>query len=309
MTTRILQAGEIEGSATTIPRLRLPPGNGYFSARAARLRHLAEGHALGEWLRYLAQVADRQDLALASFPAVAGPDATVIARSHEFALPPLSPLGWKRDPVWKEALRRMAAELAGSGPVPARAVAARLAAADDVWLDDQVNLLLGATIEGLDIAASLLLGAALQVYWVRLAADLNPADVGVLEVPNLCPVCGSRPVASIIRTGGADSGLRYLHCSLCESEWHMVRVKCSRCDSTKGISYCQVDGAAGQAKSKIRAETCDECHGYLKIVSMERDPDVDALADDVASLALDVLVDDAGYLRTGFNPLLVTGDS
>ncbi|WP_371682626.1 formate dehydrogenase accessory protein FdhE domain-containing protein [Escherichia coli] len=26
---------------------------------------------------------------------------------------------------------------------------------------------------------------------------------------------------------GTTQGLRYLHCNLCETEWHVVRVKCS----------------------------------------------------------------------------------
>jgi FdhE protein len=305
MTARILQPGEIEGSATVIPTLRLPPAGGYFAARAARLRQLAEGHRLGDWLDYLGRLAELQDAALADFPGSAGPAADVIARSREFALPPLAPLGWQRDPAWHATLRAIAGQLRDSGPAPARAVAARLAVADAAWLDGQANRFLAAATDGLDIAATPLLGAALQVYWTRLAADFDPAAATALDVPNLCPLCGSQPVASVVRIGGAEAGLRYLHCSLCETEWHMVRVKCSHCDSTKGISYCQVDGAAGQ----VRAETCDECHHYLKIVSMERDPGVDPFADDLASLALDLLMDQAGYQRSGFNPLLVAGES
>ena len=44
---------------------------------------------------------------------------------------------------------------------------------------------------------------------------------------------------------------------------------------------------------------------YLKIVYQEKDPNVDPVADDLATLALDMLVDEAGYERSGPNLLLI----
>ncbi len=41
------------------------------------------------------------------------------------------------------------------------------------------------------------------------------------------------------------------------------------------------------------AETCDECNHYLKICYMDRDANVDPCADDLATLALDLLVTEA----------------
>ncbi|HMX17540.1 MAG TPA: formate dehydrogenase accessory protein FdhE, partial [Rhodocyclaceae bacterium] len=54
-------------------------------------------------------------------------------------------------------------------------------------------------------------------------------------------------------------------------------------------------------------ETCDDCHSYLKIVYQEKAPDADPVADDLATLALDILVYEAGYTRAGPNLLLVPG--
>ena len=54
----------------------------------------------------------------------------------------------------------------------------------------------------------------------------------------------------------------------------------------------------------VRAETCDHCRSYLKIVYQEKDPWVDPVADDLATLALDLLLDEAGYARSGPNFLL-----
>ena len=56
----------------------------------------------------------------------------------------------------------------------------------------------------------------------------------------------------------------------------------------------------------VRAETCDACKSYLKIVYQEKGP-VDPVADDLATLTLDILVDEAGYARSGPNLLLVPG--
>ena len=53
----------------------------------------------------------------------------------------------------------------------------------------------------------------------------------------------SLPVASVVRTDSRSQGYRYLHCALCATEWHMVRVTCSHCQSTKGITYQSIDGA------------------------------------------------------------------
>ena len=55
-------------------------------------------------------------------------------------------------------------------------------------------------------------------------------------------------------------------------------------------------------------ETCDTCGHYLKIVHMERDAHVEPVADDLASVTLDLLVSEAGFQRHGVNLLLLFGD-
>jgi FdhE protein len=131
-------------------------------------------------------------------------------------------------------------------------------------------------------------------------------------------------VASVVRIGGQSQGYRYLHCSVCESEWHMVRVKCTCCEANGKISYqglvdkdadpiAENAAAAHEGRtvhkandsSKVaRAETCDDCHTYRKIFNQEHDYNVEPVADDLASMLLDVLVSEAGYARASGNPLL-----
>ena len=79
-----------------------------------------------------------------------------------------------------------------------------------------------------------------------------------------------------------------------------VRVKCTLCGSTKGITYRQVEGDSGL----VRAETCDNCRGYVKILQQQQDPALEPVADDVASLALDLLVRELGYRRGAVNPFM-----
>jgi FdhE protein len=96
-------------------------------------------------------------------------------------------------------------------------------------------------------------------------------------------------------------GTRYCGCGLCGTLWNYVRIKCTLCASTKGISYQEIEGGPGT----VKAETCDSCRGYLKVLQQHKDPAVDIIADDVASLALDLLVREAGFRRGGVNPFLL----
>ena len=167
-------------------------------------------------------------------------------------------------------------------------------------LEAQADAVLAAQTAAVDVAAAPFLMAALQVYWVDLASRVRVDDIPELDVPGACPTCGTLPVASIVRADPKSQGIRYLHCALCATEWHMVRVKCSHCQTTKGISYQSIEDGS----QAIRAECCDTCRTYRKILYQEQDGAVEPVADDLASLALDLLLSDAGYHRASPNPML-----
>jgi FdhE protein len=167
-------------------------------------------------------------------------------------------------------------------------------------LEVQADALLAGRASEVDVATAPFLMSALQVQWVALASQLKADDVAALDVPGVCPVCGTLPVASIVRSDAGSQGYRYLHCALCATEWHLVRVTCSQCQNTENIGYHSIEGSSGA----IRAESCDKCHTYRKILYQEKDADVEPVADDLASLALDLLMADAGYQRGSGNPLL-----
>jgi FdhE protein len=317
MTSRILQPGEIETlSSSQIPFLRLPDSATLFAQRAERLRQLAENHTLGDYLRLIAHIADAQQRCLDQHAPVAPPAAQHLQHCRDHGMPPLGALGLPRDAMWQAALARIIAHVKPHMPAAARAAADVLLAAAPDQLENFATALLSGETQHLNPANAPLLAAALQVYWVRLAAQLGSAQFPRIEPAHLCPVCGSRPVASIARIGAQESGYRYLHCALCSAEWHMVRIKCSHCESTKGIAYHHIDNAqaidtnrspAMDRSQAIKTESCDECNSYAKIVYMERDPQVEPTADDLASLALDLLVSDMGYQRSTPNLMLLHG--
>lgn len=301
---RILQPDEIEAlDRTAMPRVRLPRRETLFTERAARLRQLADGHAIGDYLRLMATLVDAQHRALHTCDAWP-PSVEQIAQACAHGMPIIPATQGHHDGVWRPALAVLLDVLRASGPLPAPVtdILTRLAAPDDAT-DRQVDALLGVGDAPVDAAAAPFLMAALQLAWTARASALAERDVPMLDAHGVCPVCGTLPVASVVRIGGAYQGLRYLHCALCATEWHMVRVKCTHCESTAGIAYHVVDGG-GDA---VKAETCDACRTYRKICYQEKDPLVDPVADDLATLALDLLVGEAGYVRGSGNPLLWQG--
>ena len=139
--------------------------------------------------------------------------------------------------------------------------------------------------------------ASLQVQWAALAVCFTAEANHAFDVPGLCPLCGSEPVASVVYAQSPYQGYRYLHCALCATEWHMVRVQCSRCGASgKSIAFQSAMTGANQendgsaAEAAVRAETCEQCRCYRKILYQEKDPQVEPVADDLASLNLDLLL-------------------
>ena len=141
--------------------------------------------------------------------------------------------------------------------------------------------------------------AALQVHFTRQAALLDAKSLKEVG-DGACPACGGAPVSSLVvgRAGAHNS--RYCVCSLCATQWNYVRIKCTICGSTKGISYQHVEH-----DKQVRAETCDTCHTYVKVMQQIQNPALDPVADDVASLALDLMVRELGYRRGAVNPFML----
>ncbi|HET7065776.1 MAG TPA: formate dehydrogenase accessory protein FdhE [Rudaea sp.] len=316
---RILQPGQIEALAQrSIPRIRLPQPSEVFASRATRLRELAAGNAIGDYLRLMATLVEAQHVALIERTRIAAdvPDVGQLALAREHGMPLLQAAGRRREHGWRNLLKQLCATVAGAKGFPASVAATceRIALTPHDELEAQADALLTGRNAEVDGAMAPFVMAALQVCWVDVVSRFAAADVQPLDIPGICPICGSLPVASIIRTEQPYQGYRFLHCALCATEWHMVRVMCTQCQATKDIGYHSIDGGADAGHehkdngrpgaAAVRAESCDTCHSYRKILYRENDSNVDPVADDLATMTLDLLMTEAGYHRGSGNPLL-----
>jgi FdhE protein len=102
--------------------------------------------------------------------------------------------------------------------------------------------------------------------------------------------------------------LRYLVCARCATEWYLPRVQCASCGATDRLGSLSLDGPGQAAPPAVRAEACDACRRYVKIIDLERVPDAEPVADDAATLVLDLLVGARGYRRAGPNLLAPASD-
>lgn len=321
---RILQPGEIEAlDRTRMPHARLPQPASLFRERAARLQQQAPGNPIGGYLLAMSDIVQAQAALAGRIQTSAwAPEAIAQAQAHAM---PLCNAAEAPAPLWRAALAQLLEQLGQSGqtphlPAPLQQAAQALAQLAPEAQDALAGRILNRRMMADDVLAAPIVMAALQLFYAHQASQLREADVPYTQPMTICPVCASQPVASVLRVGGAEGGLRFLHCSLCCTEWHMVRVKCSHCESTGGIRYQGVVSASQDgpeaspdahsetspdvSKEVVLAETCDNCHTYRKLINQEKDPSAEPLADDLASMRLDLLMGQTAYARASGNPLL-----
>lgn len=315
----LIQPEVIPLHASAADPIVLPEPTTLFADRAARFeRFAARGDGQQAFFAFMAHLSNAQHAAAASVGPRALPDVATVATRHAHRMP-VRPAGLAdADPSWVDALRAVlaASDRLGSAAVPQTVAAARrrLATADPAEIEALGHALLAFDYESLPADLVPWIAAGLQVDWVVAVAALGRDAARPLDVGGVCPCCGSLPVASLRRIGGLRQGLRYLVCSLCATQWHMVRIKCSHCQSTAGIGYLTLSsdpdselGKSAATREVVKAEVCDVCSSYLKLVSHEADAEADPVADDLATLALDLLTDERGYARVGPNLFIHPG--
>jgi FdhE protein len=289
------------GNISQAPFVRLPEPGTLFASRARRLRALAPGHGLGAYLSFLADLSETQHAIQDGLPAIELPAADTLARAREHAMPPIDRGRFTADAAYDATFARLLAAAHDIAmPEPARAALARARDADAARQAAMVADVLADTVAVEAMAEHVFTAAALQVHFARLAAGLDATKL-VPVGDGVCPCCGGAPVASVVVGWPGAHGARFCACSLCGTLWNMVRITCTVCGSNKNIAYQEVDGSGGT----VKAETCDSCHAYVKVLHQHKDPALDPVADDVASLALDLLVREAGYRRGAVNPFLL----
>ncbi len=295
--------GTPQGGVKTPDPFVLPNSAIRFAATAARLEALAEGHPMAAWLRFMAALARAQHDAAAALTHTAPLEQAVIERMVAARIAPLAADWHRRDPAWRDGLGVLL-DVVSRGEVPERVMTSieglRSRSADVEALAD--GFLSGSVSPG-DVGAALFIAAALQVYFTRAVAGLEASTLRLLPERGLCPCCGSTPVTGLITASGDVPGTRYLYCSLCGTAWNHVRAVCITCGDARTLSLKGIEGDPGL----VKAETCDACGSYAKMLYQSKDMRADPYADDLATLALDIMVAEAGWARHAPNPLLLAG--
>jgi FdhE protein len=242
---------------------------------------------MAEWLRFMAGLSRAQDRAVARLPTPLAPDEAWVARAVAVRMPPYAAVGHRPHPIWREGLSSLVQQADDPAlPEPAKRVTNTLRAADPAALDVLANQCLRDDIARPQTGEALFVRTALEVYFARAAASLDVRSLRLLQQRGLCPVCGCAPVSGVVTASGRSSGARYLYCSLCATAWNHARAVCIKCGGSRSLTLQEIEGSNGS----VKAETCGECHSYAKMLYEAKDPQVDPVADDLATLGLDILV-------------------
>jgi FdhE protein len=138
--------------------------------------------------------------------------------------------------------------------------------------------------------------AALQPFAESLARRGN-SDTETTG--SVCPFCGARPVAGVLR-GEGEGAKRSLLCSLCATEWPYRRVVCPNCgaeDKEQLPVYLASD------LDYVRVEACDICKTYIKSVDLTKNGHAVPMVDEMAALSLALWAEDSGYVKLETNLL------
>ena len=128
---------------------------------------------------------------------------------------------------------------------------------------------------GIETAEAFIVEALLQVF---------PADP--------CRYC-STPVVSVLRE--AAHGSRRSHvCGVCLTETPAPRLGCPACGEQR---VAALPIFRSDATEPARIDACDTCRAYTKTIDLTRDGSACPIADDVASISLDLWAREQGYRR------------
>ncbi|HEX9162283.1 MAG TPA: formate dehydrogenase accessory protein FdhE [Thermoanaerobaculia bacterium] len=110
-----------------------------------------------------------------------------------------------------------------------------------------------------------------------------------------CPFCGGGAWISARKSApDAESGFRYLGCSLCGTEWNFNRGRCPSCfeEDPHKLPVFQSD-----AHPLVRIEACETCRRYVKSIDLAKDARPVPIVDDLVSIAMDLWAVDEGFTR------------
>ena len=139
--------------------------------------------------------------------------------------------------------------------------------------------------------------AFLQPYAELRAEEIAPVSSELTVC--LCPLCGARPLAGVLRPQG-DGGKRFLLCSFCSQEWEFRRILCPWCGEE---AEKKLPVFVAEKFPHIRVETCDTCRHCVRTVDLTKDGNAVPIVDDLAVIPLGLWAEEYGYQRIQANLL------
>jgi FdhE protein len=284
-----------------LPLFAVLPTPALFATRAKRLAAAAPGNPLATYLAFLSGLTQAQHDVQAQLPPVTLPGEEDLAQALDNGMPPLPAAGLALDDLALATVERLlhaVAEL--PAPPSTKTAVEQLLGFTQENRRAVVANALTTSPSSSEIAQRVLVLAGLQVHFARLAALLDHRRLKPIA-DGVCPACGSPPVSASVVGWPKAHNMRFCTCSLCATMWNVVRIKCVLCGSTDGIRYHNVEGAP----ETVKAESCDSCKRYVKVLYQVKDHLLEPVADDVATLGLDMLMAQEGWQRGGSNPFLL----
>jgi FdhE protein len=145
---------------------------------------------------------------------------------------------------------------------------------------------LSAAYDGGRFLARVLLQPLAEALAARGTVSPSPSS-------GVCPFCGARPLAAVLR-GEGEGARRSLLCSLCATEWEFRRILCPHC-AEQHKDKLPVYVAA--EFDYIRVEACDTCRTYLKSIDLSRNGLAVPIVDELSSVPLNVWAEVQGYAK------------
>lgn len=123
--------------------------------------------------------------------------------------------------------------------------------------------------------------------------QLMPLAEGILWDKGYCFLCGSNAMLGELR---GDAQAKHLRCGQCGADWPFRRLQCTYCgnEDYNTLFYLYSENE----NERARAEVCDKCRGYLKVIASFSPTQPEMLpVEDLATLHFDYIAEAKGYAR------------
>jgi len=146
--------------------------------------------------------------------------------------------------------------------------------------------------------------AATRITTMPVDPSVDGAEAFILEAllqvfpPDPCPYCKA-PVVSLLREA-AHGSRRSQVCGVCLTESPAPRLGCAACGEQR-VEVLPI--FRSDATEPARIDACDTCRAYVKTIDLTRDAGACPIADDLASVSLDLWAREQGYTRARLNLL------